>query len=117
MSLRDQILEADDLKSEVVDVPEWGVRIEVRSMNGRDRAKALGKMASAGGTPDLVAAYAHLTIASAYDPETGERIFTDSDVDSLLAKSGAVLERIATKALEVADMTDGAVEGKKGVSS
>ena len=37
MDIRSQILQAEDLPSEPVEIPEWGVSVFVRSMSGRDR--------------------------------------------------------------------------------
>ena len=38
MSLRDSIKAADDGTAELYDVPEWGVKIEVRSLTARARS-------------------------------------------------------------------------------
>ena len=46
MSLRDKILAAEDIASELVEVPEWGCIIEVRGMNGADRSRILEAAAS-----------------------------------------------------------------------
>ena len=38
MSIKDKIKQAGDLEREVVDIPEWGVTVEIRSMSARQRA-------------------------------------------------------------------------------
>ena len=43
--LRDKILAANDVESELVEVPEWGVSVEVRSMSLAMRER-IGQMAS-----------------------------------------------------------------------
>ena len=37
MLTKEQILESDDLKTEVVDVPEWGGEVTIRIMSGTER--------------------------------------------------------------------------------
>ena len=38
MSIKDKIKQAGDLEREVVDIPEWDVTVEIRSMSARQRA-------------------------------------------------------------------------------
>ena len=69
MSLRDQILNAEDVESEIVVVDGWGgARVEVRSMSTAMREK-LSQFAGEGDTESWTAA---VVIATCYDPETGE---------------------------------------------
>ena len=39
MSLRDQIMKAKDINGELMDIKEWGVKVEIRTMTARERAK------------------------------------------------------------------------------
>ena len=73
-NLRSRILEANDLDSEVITVPEWdNAVIEIRSMTGRDRA-ALQKHFK-GDDFDMETWYVELVLATVYDPDTGKRVF------------------------------------------
>jgi hypothetical protein len=105
MSLRDKILQAPDLKSESMDIEEWGVTIEVRSMNGTQRARMM-KEAFNANAEEISWDYASLIIAGAYNPETDELIFTEADREELNEKHGGVLEQIALRVLAVSGLSD-----------
>jgi hypothetical protein len=104
--LRNQILKADDIGKEIVEVPEWGVKVEIRGMNGLARAKFL--KASAGpdgaGTVDFERFFPDLIIACAFDPETGEQVFDLADREVLNEKSGAALQRLADPAMRLSGL-------------
>jgi hypothetical protein len=109
MNLKDLIFSADDITKELVEVPEWGVTVEVRSMTAAERAK-LGEGASKGDKTDVGLMYAMTVIATVYDPTTGLPVFTDQDKEAILSKNGAVVERLATKALGSSGLTAEAVD-------
>lgn len=110
MSIREQILNADDIETELVEVPVWGVNIEVRSMDGRSRTRLLRNAASSDGGVDMETLYPEMVIQCSFDPETGERIFNEDDADVLLAKAAGPLELVAMAAMRVSGMTGNAVE-------
>jgi len=114
-TLRDAILNADDGTKELVDVPEWGVTVEVRSMTGVQRAKFLTASVGDDGKPDFARTYPTLIIQTTFDPETGDRVFEDADRDALNEKSAAATERIAKAALRVSGLAEDSVEAGKGV--
>lgn len=95
MSIRDQIIAADDIKSELVEIPEWNVTILVKSMSGAERGQMLKAVTTANGQVDIGKAVSDVLIFTAHDPETGERIFTIEDRDLLNEKSGAAIQRAA----------------------
>ena len=105
MSLRDKILQAPDLKSESMDIEAWGVTIEVRSMNGTQRARIMKESFDAQ-TNEVRWDYASLVIAGTYDPETNELIFTELDRDELNTKHGGILEEIAMSVLRLSGLSD-----------
>ena len=74
MALRDAILSSDDRGREIVDVPEWGVKLEIREPNVGQRAALIEGYQSNTG---LAWVYSSMLVATAYDPETGERVFTE----------------------------------------
>lgn len=115
MSLRDKILKAADLSHEDIEVPEWGVTIRVVSPTVRERARIVAAFMGPDGTPDIEKMYPALVIATASDPETGDRLFTDDDAEALSAKSGKAVERVAQAALRVSGMSDNPVEQGKGL--
>jgi hypothetical protein len=110
MNLRDQIFEVDDITKEIVEVPEWEVTVEIRSMTAAERA-GLTESASGNGTKvNIALMYALCVIATVYDPETGLPVFKDSDKEAILSKNGAVIERLATKAMGQSGMTEKAID-------
>lgn len=105
MSIREQILNANDIETQMVEVEQWGVTVEVRSLDGRSRAALIQAATNAEGSVDLEKLYPELVMLCAHDPATGERIFTPEDRDALMAKSGAALEVVALAAMQVSGMT------------
>jgi len=113
---RDLILQADDLKREVVPVPEWGAdgEVLVRALTAADRVElsrsalnAAGEMQTAQ-TLDLM-----LTIpARCVIDEAGQRLFTDADLQALGQKSAVPLQRIMETALRLSALD--IAEAKKG---
>jgi len=114
VSLRDKILAAEDIQSEIVDVPEWGVTVEVRGMNGADRSRIL-EMASASddGRIGIGTMYVETVIASTYDPDTGERVFSAADRDMLMGKSAAAIDRLASVGMRLSAMDAEAQDNAK----
>lgn len=94
---KNQILEAADLKSEVVDVPEWGGSVLVRTMTGADRDAFETSMitVAADGTrrPDMSNLRAKLVALTLVD-EANNRLFDVADIPRLALKSAAALERV-----------------------
>lgn len=95
MSLRDQILNSDDIPKELVKVKEWNVEIEVRGMTGAERTRILD-LAQGDGGMNLQMVYPEIVISTAFDVLTGEKIFTPEDRTALLAKSANALDALAT---------------------
>jgi len=115
MSLRDTILNADDRQSEQMDVPEWGVTIELRGLTGADRAAFLADAVTDDGKVDFTRVWPNLLIAGCYDPDTGEPVFTQLDRDALNTKSAGVTERVAQRIQAISGLSEDAVDaGKAG---
>ena len=94
MNIRDKIIAADDIQTELVEIPEWGVTILVKSMTGAERGQML-KGVTANGQIDISKTISDVLIFTAHDPETEERIFTLADRDLLNEKSGSAIQRAA----------------------
>lgn len=104
MSLRDQILQANDIQKELVEVPEWGVTVEVRGMSGADRARIFDTVSKDG---DVKAGelYVETVMATTFDPETGARLFDESDRTALMEKSAQAIDRLSEVGLRLSGMT------------
>lgn len=105
MSLRDQILAAEDIPSEKVQIPEWGVTIEVRGMTGAERTRIMDKAVDQQGGVNLQFVYPEIVIATSFDDVTGEQIFKPSDRDTLLTKSAVALDRLAQVGMRLSGFT------------
>lgn len=110
MSIRDQIIASSDIESELVEVPAWGVTIEVRSMDGRTRLNMMSTVTDTNGEIEMTKLYPDIIIACAHDPATGERVFDENDRDLLLSKSAGALELVASASMRVSGMTAGAMD-------
>ena len=118
MSIRDRILSADDTHSKLVEIPEWGVTVEVRSMSGASRASLMQASVESGGIVDMMKIYPDLIIQTTFDPETGEQVFTADDRDALMGKNGSILDRLAEVATAISGFSEKAVdEAGKGSST
>lgn len=92
---KEQILGADDIKTETVSVPEWGGDVLVRGLSGVERDayemavyRPDGKLTS---SPRNIRS--QLVARSVVD-ENGKRVFTSLDAEQLGKKSGAALDRV-----------------------
>lgn len=106
MSIRDQILAADDIGTETVNVPAWGVDVEVRGLTLGQRNDAITAAREEDGTLNLSRYYALILIATVSDPETKEKVFRDDDVALILDKSSAPADLLAKKALTLSGLTE-----------
>ena len=94
MTLKDDILKADDCSLTPVEVPEWGLTVYVKKMSlaGMENVQAVVNKASSG--KDGKTGVAEMVAKIVYD-EAGERIFEDSDAEAIGNKSHTALTRIA----------------------
>tara|TARA_R110002096_G_C14369600_1_gene704749 strand:- start:299 stop:661 length:363 start_codon:yes stop_codon:yes gene_type:complete len=110
--LRSLILASKDTPTDVVEVPEWGVTVGVKSMSARSRASvmALAQQGENGfDEARVIAMWGRTLIDCLVDPDTGETIFTQDDMMSLMEKSATVVERLWTHCFERSGMTEGKV--------
>lgn len=117
MSLRDQIFATQDIPSEMVDVPEWGVKLEVRGMTGAERTRIMDIALDNKGGMNLQFVYPEIVIATAFDPETGTQVFTPNDRGTLLSKSATALDRLAGVGMRLSGFTEEASDEKGKDSS
>ena len=118
-SIREQILGAKDIRSESVAVSDWGVTVEVRGLNGTQRARLMKNGFDARGVVDFERLYPELIIASTFDPATGQPVFEEADREALNAKSGAALEQLAQAAMRISGLSPdaGTVAEKNSVET
>lgn len=104
MSLtKKQILSADDLPREKVDVPEWAGYVWVRTMTGAER-DTFEQTLLEGKKINLKNVRAKLAVLTVVD-DAGKRVFDETDMAQLGAKSAAALDRIYAVAQRLNGLT------------
>lgn len=104
---RDMILQADDLRKELLEVPEWGGSVYVRGMTGTERDKLESSMLEQRGKSqkmNLANVRARMAAMTLCD-ETGKLLFTEADVRALGTKSAAALQRVFEAAQRLSGLT------------
>lgn len=105
---RDEILQASDIVTELVPVPEWGGEVYVKGMTGAERDKFESSIVEQRGKEqkmnmaNIRAKLASLTICD----EKGKRLFTEADVQALSQKSAAALQRVMIVAQKLSGIGD-----------
>lgn len=92
MLSKDEILKADDLKTETVEVPEWGGSVLVKGMTGKMRDEFEQEIVK-GKKVKMSNIRAKLCQVSIVD-ESGELMFNTSDIVKLGGKSASALDRV-----------------------
>jgi len=116
---RDEILGADDLKTESVEVPEWGGTVVVRELTGSERDTWEASVVKTNGTKVTIDSHnmrAKLAALCIVD-DAGERLFTDKEAAKLGAKSAAALDRVTDVARRLSRIGEDEIESLGKVSS
>jgi hypothetical protein len=109
---RDEILAAQDIATEVVEVPEWGGAVRVRGLSGLERDELEASIVSRRGKHvdvNLINMRAKLVAKSMVD-ESGALLFSEEDVRALGKKSAGALQRVFEVAQRLAGLSDEDVE-------
>lgn len=104
----DQILQAQDIVTETVNVPEWGGDVLVRAMNGAERDQYEQNILVQKGKDsrvNMVNARAKLVMLSVVD-EAGNRVFNSGEISALSKKSAAALQRVFNVAIRLSGISD-----------
>jgi hypothetical protein len=92
---KEQILSADDIKTETVLVPEWGGDVIVRGLSGVERdAYEMAVYRPDGKLTNNPRNIRSQLVARSCVDENGKRLFTSLDAEQLGKKSGAALDRV-----------------------
>lgn len=99
---KEQILAADDLPREEVQVPEWGGSVWIQAMDGTARDAWEAEVFGFKGDDDRARPNkrASLVVRCLAD-ENGKRLFSDEEILEVGSKHFAILERLAAVALRV----------------
>ena len=95
---KQDIINANDISTEDVAVPEWGGTVRVRTLTAKERDAFEAGLSTGEGKKrkaDLVNIRAKLVGLCCVD-ESGARVFTDSEMLMLGTKSAAAVDRVFT---------------------
>lgn len=102
---RDQIISANDARTESVEVPEWGGTVRVKEMSASARDAFEQSLLGKDRKPSLSDARAKLAAACICD-ENGDLLFSQSDVATLGRKSARALDRVIGVIQRINAMSD-----------
>ena len=105
---KDQILKANDIKIEKLEVPEWGGTIFVRGLSGTERDKFEASIIEQRGknqTINMKNIRAKLAVMSICD-EKGNLLFEEADIFELAKKSAVALNRVFDKASDLSGLSN-----------
>jgi hypothetical protein len=106
------MLEAQDLKTEDINMPEWGGPVRIRTLYAIERDEfdqTINKGVGAERVIDLKNFRARLLARCIVD-ENGDPVFTAADVDALGKKSTVAIGRLFDRAQALNGMTPTAVD-------
>lgn len=109
---RESILAKQDVVTDRVDVPEWGGHLFVKAMTGKERDLFEESLIVGRGKNrevNLRNMRAKLISRTAVNSR-GEKLFTPTDVEVLGDKSAAALQRVFSKAQDLAGLGDDDVD-------
>jgi hypothetical protein len=98
-----------------VDIPEWDITVEVRSMSLGDRNDIAALMATDGGESDTKKFYPGVIIACTYDAN-GDKVFTDDDIAWVTSLDAHILDKIAIPAMKLNGFVEEKVDEAAGKS-
>lgn len=107
MLTREQILAADDLKSEEVDVPEWGGSVRVTTMTGLARDVFQESMQEG---DKSISYFQNSLIVATVVGDDGLPLFTAADINALRLKSSGAVTRVTKVAERLNSFGPAAVE-------
>ena len=103
---KEQILAADDIKTEEVGVPEWGGSLIVKAITAAERDlfdQRMTKSRKGNEQDNMEDVRASLCVECIIGSD-GKRMFTKDDIVALSNKSGAALDRVFAVAQRLAGM-------------
>lgn len=114
---KDEILKAEDLKVEPVEVPEWGGTVNVRGLTGveRDdweesRLDRKAKLRKGQATPLKLSNFRASLVVRTVCNDRGELLFGDKDIVLLGKKSAIALSRVFEVAMRLSGVSEDDVE-------
>lgn len=105
--MRQIIFQAKDRPEELVEVPEWRLKILVRAMSGTQRViyEALPRDQKTGRFKDLRYVYFEIARMCCVHPRTLKPVFQAADKDTVMdEKNGTIIDELVGKALRFSNL-------------
>lgn len=111
---RNAILGAHDVRTQAVDIPEWGGTAFVRVLTGSERDTMESEISANKGkvAPNFRARFTSLILCDAQ----GVRLFSEKDAVALAAKSGLAMDRVIKAGMALNQLDEGEVQKAVGES-
>jgi len=103
------VLKQKTLKTETVDIPEWGGSLIVQEMTAAQRDSFEDWVLSKGDDKSSKGTRVAIIINTVVD-ENGKPFFTDLDALELGKKPGIIIDRIASVGLRLSGMSEGSIK-------
>ena len=103
-NIREAILAAEDLHPIKVEIAEWGVKGQLRPLDGESRYR-ISQLAATVDHKKENSCIAEAYICESLCDESGNRVFSLDDRKVLATKDPAVIERLYNQVLEISGIT------------
>ena len=113
-SARDRFKARPRIKGELLEIPEWDMTVELRSMSIAQKGNLIGDEEPTASKMSLM--LPEVIVFTCYDPDTQEPIFTADDLEELKNEPASVIETVAMKGLSISGLDEDAGEEKKDAS-
>lgn len=111
IDLRNKILNAADVESEIVEVKQWDVKIKIKGMTGKQRDALLqGCINQKTGVTNMEKMNTQLVLECCFDPDTDEKVFEAADADLIANKSAGALSKVIAVASRLSGLDEDTVE-------
>ncbi len=114
-NMRDKIRNRPVSKGNQIEVPEWEVTVEFRSMSIAQKAELIGDDVEPSASK-IMMALPEAILFTCYEPGTDEPIFTAEDLDWLKDEDASLIERLAEIGMNVSGLGEDAGDEGKGDS-
>jgi len=109
MLTKEQILSAQDLEYQDVDVAEWGGNIRLWQLTVGDRdafEESISKLTASGKAEIIRENFRSKLVARCLGDEQGNRLFSDKEIAQLARKSAKVVDKLFMKCQEINGMSE-----------
>ena len=116
MSLRDKILNTEDLQREPVEIEEWGETVYVREMTGAERDEYESGLIANRDLPmgERIKGLRALLVVMCTVDADGKSVFTPDDIEAVAAKNARALDKIVNVASSINALSSDAIEDIAG---